>query len=75
MVKNEINMVIFSFCLHLIRKEVNKMKNRANIIGVLRTMDDLKLKPNYSELSRALHVDRHTIKNTMNMDVYLNVRK
>ena len=25
-------------------------------------MDDLKLKPNYSELGRALHVDRHTIK-------------
>ena len=38
------------------------MKNRKNIIGVLRTMDDLKIKPNYSELGRALHVDRHTIK-------------
>ena len=38
------------------------MKNRKNIIGVLRTMDNLKLKPNYSELGRALHVDRHTIK-------------
>ena len=25
-------------------------------------MDDLKIKPNYSELGRALHVDRHTIK-------------
>ena len=43
------------------------MKNRKNIIGVLRTMDDLKLKPNYSELGRALHVDRHTIKKYGNL--------
>ena len=50
-------------------------EKQKNIIGVLRTMDDLKLKPNYSELGRALHIDRHTIKNIMNMDVYLNIRK
>ena len=37
------------------------MENK-NIIGVLRIMDDLKIKPNYSELSRAYGVDRHTVK-------------
>lgn len=36
-------------------------KNK-NIIGVLRIMDELKIKPNYSELSRAYGVDRHTVK-------------
>lgn len=33
-----------------------------NIIGVLRIMKDLGIKPNYSELERAYGIDRHTIK-------------
>lgn len=38
------------------------MKNNKNIVGVLRIMEDLKIKPNYSELGRMFNVDRHTIK-------------
>ena len=38
------------------------MNNMKNIVGVLRIMADLKIKPNYSELARMLDVDRHTIK-------------
>ena len=38
------------------------MKDKKNIMGVLRIMDDYNIKPNYSELSRSLKVDRHTLK-------------
>lgn len=38
------------------------MKDKKNIMGVLRIMDDYNIKPNYSELSRSLKIDRHTLK-------------
>lgn len=37
-------------------------KEPEKVIGALKVMDDLNLKPNYSELERLYGVDRHTIK-------------
>lgn len=33
-----------------------------NLIGELRFMKDLNIKPNFSEMSREYGIDRHTIK-------------
>ncbi len=41
-------------------KGVNQMIK--NLIGELRLMKDLNIKPNFSEMSREYGIDRHTIK-------------
>lgn len=43
---------------------------QANLIGELKIMKELNIKPNFSSLQRQYNVDRHTIKNIMKMMVF-----
>jgi len=47
--------------------------NNFNYLGDLTIMKHLGMKPNFSELSRIYHVDRHTIAKHYKKDKLLNV--